>query len=375
VKQIKDIKNIKKILLVCVCVIIYVYYAAAMIDEKTIEQYDVSAGFGVDLYKDSTGNVKYSIPFSVLVFKGENRQYNIIKTGEASSGAETRQNRQLKTDKQLLLGSQKIMLFSESLVRYGLKYNADIQFNSTKINDRGIILVCEGKTEDMLSYKVKGYASSAEYIEGMVKTSMINDFFSKEYTALNMYVRLDTEGRNLVLPYIEISDKGLEVTGFALFKGDKMVNKVNVEEGKFMNIMREYDINGFLSIQKNSDEFMSFYGNTKRRVKCNKVKDGYEFDIIIDINGDVIANTLYKEFNGKTKKELEETLSKDVEKKCSEFINKMQNEYKLDCLELGMYAAAKYGRDTGVDWNQVVSNSIIKVKANVKVDKVGRGAY
>jgi len=191
-----------------------------------------------------------------------------------------------------------------------------------------------------------------------------------------MYVRLDTEGRNLVLPYMKISDKGLEITGLALFKGDKMVNKVEVDEAKFMNMMRENELlRGYLSIQKNSDEFMNFYGNTKRRVKCNKVKEGYEFEIIIDIKGDVIANTLYKEFNGKTKKELEKALSKDVEKKCSEFINKMQNEYKIDCLELGMYAASKYGRDTGVDWNEVVSNSVIKVKANVKVDKVGRGAY
>jgi len=375
VKQIKNMKNIRKIFLICACLIIYVYYAAAMLDEKPIEEYDISSGFGVDLYRDGAGTVKYSIPFSILVFKGENRQYSMIKTGEAPTGAETRQNRQLKTDKQFLIGSQKIMLFSESLVRYGLKYNADIQFNNTKINDRGIILVCEGRTEDILRYKVKGYASSPEYIEGMIKNSMANDFFSREYTILNMYVRLDTEGRNLVLPYMKISDKGLEITGLALFKGDKMVNKVDVEEGKFMNMMRDDDLIGYLSIQKNSDEFMNFYGNTKKRVKCNKVKEGYEFEIIIDIKGDVIANTLYKEFNGKTKKELEETLSKDVEKKCSEFVNKMQNEYKLDCLELGMYAVAKYGRDTGVDWNEVVSNSVIKVKANVKVDKVGRGAY
>ena len=53
----------------------------------------------------------------------------------------------------------------------------------------------------------------------------------------------------------------------------------------------------------------------------------------------------------------------------------MKNEYKVDCLQLGWVAAAKYGRDTGVDWDEVVSNSDIKVNVKVNVDKVGRGQY
>jgi len=372
---VRGYKNIKTIFFIGLVIIIYVYYAAGMIDEKPIEEFHISSGFGVDLYKDFIGNVKYSIPFSVYIFQDDNKEISDIKIGEASTGAETRQNRQLKSDKNFLIGSQKVVIFSESLARYSLKFNADIQFNNAAINDRGNLLVCKGKTEDILNYKIKGYSSSSEYIEGMVRNSIVSNFFSKEYTCLNMYVRLDTEGRSLVLPYIELTDKGLQFTGMALFKGYKMVKKIDVEESKLMNILREDDVKGILSIQKNYDEFMNLYAKTKKKVKCNKINDKYEFEIIVDVNGDVIANTLYKDLDKKAKDDIEKTLAKDVEKKCSEFINKMQNEYKVDCLELGMYAVAKYGRDTGVDWNQVISDSVIKVKANVKVDKIGRGAY
>lgn len=375
VEPVKDYKDIKKIFLIGLVVIVYTYYAILASNEKPIEEYGFSSAFGVDLYKDSTGTVKYSIPFSIYAFQGGNRQFSSTKIGEASTGAETRQNRQLISDKQFLIGSQKLIVYSESLARYGMKYNADIQLNSPTMNDRGRILVCKGKTEDILNYKVKGYSNSSEYIEGMVKSSTNSNFFSKEYTTLNMYVRLDTEGMNIVLPYIEITDTGLKFTGMALFKGDKMIRKIDIEESKFMNIMREDDVKGILSIQKNSDEFMNFYAITRKKVKCNKINDKYEFQININIEGDVIVNTLFKDIDKKAKDEIEKTLAKDVEKKCNEFIDKMQNEYKVDCLELGMYAVAKNSRDAGVDWNQVICDSSIKVKANVKLDKVGRGAY
>lgn len=62
-------------------------------------------------------------------------------------------------------------------------------------------------------------------------------------------------------------------------------------------------------------------------------------------------------------------MSEQVKKKCNDFIIKMKNEYKVDCLQLGEVAAAKYGRQTGVDWNSIVCNSEIKVNVKVKIEK------
>lgn len=53
----------------------------------------------------------------------------------------------------------------------------------------------------------------------------------------------------------------------------------------------------------------------------------------------------------------------------------MQNEYKIDCLELGREAAAKYGRGENIDWDEVVCNSKIQVNVNVKLTGIGRGDY
>ena len=60
---------------------------------------------------------------------------------------------------------------------------------------------------------------------------------------------------------------------------------------------------------------------------------------------------------------------------CNDFLDNMKNVYKVDCLNLGMYAVAKYGREKGVDWNKEVSNADIKVSVKVKIDKIGIGQY
>ena len=68
-------------------------------------------------------------------------------------------------------------------------------------------------------------------------------------------------------------------------------------------------------------------------------------------------------------------MAKSIEKQCADFIKIMKSDYKIDCIGLGRSAAAKYGRQKKVDWNEVVCSADIKVNVKVKVDLQGRGDY
>ena len=128
-------------------------------------------------------------------------------------------------------------------------------------------------------------------------------------------------------------------------------------------------------MQEGPDKYINYDATVKRKVKCNKIKGKYEFIIDLEFQGDIIENTLYKSMKKESEKEFEELISKKIETKCYDFLCKMKNSYKIDCLNLGMYAAAQYGRESGVDWNKEVSNSDIKVNVVVKIDKIGIGQY
>jgi spore germination protein len=165
-----------------------------------------------------------------------------------------------------------------------------------------------------------------------------------------------------------------------LFNKDKMLMKLGMKETKPLNLLRENNVRGNLSIQKSPNEYIDFYCTSKRKVKCKKINNKYNFTIDLSILGNVVTNNLYPNMNNdsKVKEKFEEDMGAATEKMCMDFIGKMQSEYKIDVLELGRVAAAKFGRGTGTNWNEVICNvdlTNIKVNVKVKVDNMGRGDY
>jgi hypothetical protein len=161
----------------------------------------------------------------------------------------------------------------------------------------------------------------------------------------------------------------------ALFKKDKMVKNIELKEASIMNLLRESDVKGVVELQKSTESYLSFYGTSKRTVECKKVGDKFVFDIKLKIKGTVASNSMYKNLIDypEEKKIIEKDLIREVQKLSYGFIEKMQKDYEIDCLELGRCAAEKYGRRKNIDWDKVVSESQINVSADVKIVELGRG--
>ena len=382
----------KKIAIMFLVVLIASIYTEKF-QVSSMEELNIISGIGFDINKEVNGNVQYSVPFAIYDFKKKGKggsnstAKKAIKTGEiselgssiikpkANSIGETREERQLKSSKQFTIGTEKMAIIGEEQASYGILNIINILFSNPNINDLDIFSVCKGKAEDILRFKVEGYPSSADYMQGMVRQATNYNFLSLEYNLINMYVTLDSEGKNLVLPYLEIKDRNIAYTGMALFKKNKMVYVLPMDESKIMNILREKKGKGILTLQEGPDKYINYDVMVKRKVKCNKRDGKYEFIIDLNFQGDIIENTLYSDMKKESEKEFEKLMGKEIEKMCCDFLDKMKNIYKIDCLNLGMYAAAQYGRETGVDWNEEISNADIKVNVVVKIDKMGIGQY
>jgi Ger(x)C family germination protein len=373
----KDLINKKKNSIIVVLFIVFYIYFRSGVSFLPVEALDIPSGIGLDVIDESDDSVLFSIPMSLLTFDSEGKTGHIISPGIGATIADTRENRQLITNKKVILGVEKVSLFSESYARFGFKTMVDVLFRNPTINDTALSAITSGLTTDILSLNVPEYPSAADYLEGILEHAHEFNFFSDNYKVIDIYVRIDSEGRSLALPYADIEDGRLKITGMALFKKDKMVRKININESRIMNLLREDNVKGMLTISEGPQSYISYFARTKRKVECKKIGDKYEFTINLQLTGDIIENNLYDDIreNPDTLKEFEGEMIKKVESMSYTFIKKMQEDYKLDCLSLGREAAAKYGRGTGVDWDEIVSNSEIKVHVKVKVDKMGRGDY
>jgi len=253
---------------ISLCIVIIFLYSFAGPKGDLIQNLSVPVGVGFDLEDAVNGSTNYSIPISVYIFQSTGNLLTEVYTGEAKSVGETREERQTKSNKKFLLGLEKIFIFSENSAQYGLRHTIDILVNNPNINDKAKMAIYKGKTEDILKHKVTGYASSAEFIDGLIDSAKQFNFFSEQYTTMDMIVRVDAEGRNLLLPYIELKEDHIVLTGLAIFKKDKMIAKVGMQDAKIINLLRENNVSGMLTIQNNAKEYINYYAKSKRKVKC-----------------------------------------------------------------------------------------------------------
>ena len=340
---------------------------------EMVENLDIPIAIAADLEESDYVRVI----LSVYEFgSGRNITSRVLKSSGTNIG-ETRNDRQRKSNKKFLLGIEKLYIATEAYARNGIRNMIDILVNNPTVNDRSPTIIFNGKAEELLEYKIEGYASSAEYVEGMIKNSMYYNFFTNQFSMMDLIVRVDAEGRNSVLPYVELKEEIPQITGFAIFREDKMIGKTNMKEARAISLLRFNGGKGMLTIQRDPKHYVDFYAESKRKVKCYKIDGKYNFIINIELNGTIASNELdtsiYKDPKGL--KKITSDIEDQVKKMCTEYINKAKYEYKTDIWELGRVAAAKYGRQTGMDWDKVISESNIEVRVKATVKDLGRGLY
>ncbi|WP_392486833.1 Ger(x)C family spore germination protein [Haloimpatiens sp. FM7315] len=370
-------KILKLILMTAFCIGIYLYFRSGN-TYLPVEDLYIPSIIAVDINKYSTNDIEYVGAISVYNFSDEGKITSTTKIGKASSLPEIREQRQLTSDHKFILGLEKVDVYGIDLAKFSLHTFINVTFINPNINDTSLICVYNGKVTELLNIKPQNQLSIGDTLEGLLKRSTEYNFFSSNYKLMDMYVRLDAEGRNIVLPLVGVKKNEPQIIGMALFNHDKMVTSIDMYETKAMNLLRENNVKGQLTLQKNPKDSLVYYASSKRKVKCTKKNGKYYFQIELSLAGDVTSNSLFDNISESedSQKLFEKSISSYTEKYCENFINKMQKNYKIDCLELGEVAASKYGRRTGVDWNKIIcENSVINVKVTSKIVNTGRGQY
>lgn len=367
----------KRNMITVIFIMILFIYSVAGLDVALIEDIGIPSIVAYDLEKDSSNNPIYKTYLTIYTFGEQSQIFSRTYSGTSTSIVDSREERQLKIDKKFLVGLEKVDIISETNAEYGIRNIVDVLFKLPFGNDTAFVAVCRGDILDVLNYKAKGYPSSGDYIEGLLKNANQYNFFPKNLRLIDLFIALDSEGRTLKIPCIETTEEGIEITGNYLFKADKIIAKLNMEDTRLLNILSSKNSKGTLTLQKGLDKYIDYYSKVKRKVSCSKSDNKYNFTIDLRFKGIILSNELYKDLmkDPKEVNKFEKNMEADIELMCNEFISKMKNQYRVDCLELGRVAAAKYGRDTGIDWNRVVPDSNIKVNVSVKVDNQGRGDY
>ncbi len=344
-------------------------------DMYPVEEVGVVVGLGYDI-KNTKGKTTFIDPAEVLEIKGGSQVESDTLVGKGRTIYSLAENRRMKQSKKFILGTEILYMFSEERAKFGIKDILQDALNDPSTNSNAFAVVCKDKCEDY--FDLKGASgTNTEILKSMLEFAHLGNFFPHNVTMNEVFRMYHQQGRIIVLPYIEIINSHPQITGISIFYKDKMVEKIPMEEAKLINLLRSKEGTGSIYIlSEDPRSYIEMTGKNKNKVKVSKKEDILKYDIFVDISGGLKIDTLRKQKIDKKKiLEIEKLFSKQLEKKLNEEIVKIQKLYKIDCLDLGKYAIAKYGRDSGYDKEDYFSNAEIKAHVNIKIKTLGRIVY
>ncbi|PAB59137.1 Ger(x)C family spore germination protein [Anaeromicrobium sediminis] len=362
--------NLLKKIKASIIIIISCIFLCSCYDEEPIENLSIVTGFGYDIEKN---DMKFVDPAEFLVIKTKEEAGSMVLVGEGSTMYSIVENRVTKQSKTIIFGTEIVYIISEERAKFGIKDVVDDLLRSPELNINAMIVICKGKCEDYFSLKPETGTMSEQLFE-MLKFSYEGNFYSKNNSVNDFLLMYHQQGRQVYLPYIEIINGKPQLTGAAVFNKDKMIKKISLKDTKLINLLRSSGGEGYIYISlDNPLKYLDIQGENKIKVKVSTEDNHLKYDIFVNISADLKIDTLYeKELTRKQISKIEKLFEDKLQKDLNKEVKKIQEEYGVDCLDLGKYAIAKYGRDSGYDSYKYFSSAYINVHLKVNIKSIGR---
>ncbi|MBI6872504.1 Ger(x)C family spore germination protein [Clostridium aciditolerans] len=364
----------KEIKMLAVIVIIPIMLSGCY-NMRPQEDLGIIIGLGYDIENQGVG-YKYKDTSETFIFKGEKKIEHEVLSGRSKSIYSTENELQMKFNKKWIAGTEIVYLIGEERARYGIKDIIDGQIRDPIRREIAAIAVSQNTAENVYKLEPKSASTIAEELRGILRFIYMDNFFPIDNEVSEFLKMYYQEGRKVVIPYINVIDNRPQVTGLALFRKDKMVRKVSLDEARLINILRNNDGFGYLAINKpERNEYYEAYFKNKNKLKVKVSKEGnnLKYDIFVTLIGDLKVDTIDKNLITKKEvKDIEKAFAEDLQKKLEIELGKMQKEYQTDWIDIGKYAAAKYGRQGNYASDEAFCDAIIDVHVNVKVATIGQ---
>lgn len=341
-------------------------------DYKIYEQVGFDLQVGVELDKDGELLTTRVMP----VIERENQNKVNIYTTTGTLIRETRDDARLKAPKRAEGGKVQQVLVSKQLAQSGINDIFEV-FERDAINPIiAYVIVSDESPNKLLKIidKFENKPSAPFYINSLVKNNVKASNIA-EMRIYNFDIECFAPGIDPMVPIIHLEEDQqlIDLEKVALFSGDKMVGEVTVEQSKLLLAMKNKFKFGdfvFKSVEVQS-ELKKGVATSLSLVKHNidvKIND-YKPEVKIKLKFSCIFNeyTWGSLLKADKKKQYEESLKKEMEKKCLEVL-KYTQEINSDPLGIGDIVRAKYNNYwKSNDWNKVYKDIIFDIDVGINI--------
>lgn len=290
----------------------------------------------------------------------------------ARSSKEAKIHFSKRTNLLLVSGQLRNALFGESLAKAGLWNHIDTLIRDPSISPQVKISLVNGKGEEMIKKKYPQHPQTGKYIDLLIEKESAWQVIPK--TTLYSFTRdYFDDGIDPVAPVIKDDGESVAIDGIALFRDDKYIVKIPVEEGIIFAFLKgdfkEGEIRLDLSegsSKSNMVMMSSLVSARKIDVKRNALGKPV-VNITVEIKGSVLEYTgKLKLSQAANRLQLERQISTMLSNRAMKMVE-LTKKNNVDSLGIGMHVRNHMSFDEWkqMDWDEEYPK--VQINCNVKL--------
>jgi len=372
-------KGIKKIY---VLLLIIPFILCGCWDEVLVEKTGFITILGIE--SAPQGNLKFTYGIPVVDPDNKTSRAEVLET-ESSLARIARNNLDRRSGKNILAGKIQMILYSKEFAGKGYIYDSNSIFERDPSNAiLAWVVVVDGSPGDLIHQAEENLNDkplTSTYVDNLlertVSTANINETRVFNYDLISMAPGIDNTA-----PMIKIADKSIEVTGSALFSGEKMVGNINAQDGGLLTAMmktlknKKYTYNASIpaSVKETYGEKQSSaiqLSQNSKKINISIKNNKPVVDIYLDLYGYADEYKWDNLNDEKEVKKLNDHVQEQLRQDCQKLIDYMQS-IESDPIGIGDMVRAKHNSYfKKVDWHTAYKQAKINVHVKFKLVEYG----
>lgn len=250
-------------------------------------------------------------------------------------------NLQQRLQNELFLGHTRVLVISEDLAREGLSRYMNFFRNNPEFRRLSYLLISENKAEDLLNTFPKTVNVQAIYLMNLIEDEIQRQTMP-DLPFIEIAIRDVTSGVDPIAVLIS-SDKEtgiIKYSGLAVFRGDRMVGKLDVEETWSYLQLAEGKLGGLQVVRDVESEIGRLsivFKDLKRKMRLVLTEKGnFKFECKLSFEGIIFSQEVPAVY---TKEiyldQLENRVSTEVKREIETVFYKVQQKYNADIFGFG----------------------------------------
>lgn len=272
-------------------------------------------------------------------------------------------------------GINQVLVVGDALARQGFKNYLDTLGRIPGVTGTMLFAVADGRGEEILKTPSKNLPNNGIYLKDLLGDAQKKSF-APTVKLYELFVNLGP-GKNPILPVLKKRGDQVIINGTALFRKDRLIYVCNVDETRTLMMLRGMKSQGYYPFVLQRDgrqERGTIYIGNARKVKVARQGDQYTYSIEMKIDGIIVEHLDHvASIDKECMACVEDSVGRSIEGECRQFLDKMQNDLKTDCIDINKYALAKWRRELTpvIDQEEFIKNAKIEVKVKVHLENAG----